>query len=306
MKQAILSALISLPASINKSDVELELQNTVGEGKKIMGFYETATTLTETSGFSYSVNTFLVKDFYRQLNRSDVHASLSSHSKFFVDMVTLLKNTIDNSALVMNGLRDLKSSIIATNAIAAANANLLLAVPHYYFMYDYSLRLLNFILAHETALSNRSSADEVHPNEEAFLKDNMRIFINMISVYGSDNKYFSKRLMGLSDTILNRDDNDRVDEFHSNGSFVLVDGMPNGFVGNPIYHIGSAYIRWQADRYKNFQEKERLMQLRLNYYRASVHDQQPDAKTEREIQYLENKITSLNAKMRRIEGDIYD
>lgn len=304
MSNKIKTFLNSIYGSINKSDTELDLEKSVSFLSDIIDAYNLTASSIPDGDFKNPANKAIIKSFYNDVQRTlSKSFPLSVSQNFLLDMVNILTNVQTNGKEVQYRLRNFKSNVISTTAIGADAAAILRAVPHYYFMTRYAVELLNYLLANEIKELN-STPTEIPKRQEQSLKDNMMIFAALLGGYGCDEKEFKIKVDAVPETVLTKAQDVRVDEYEYDYRIDIVPGLPNGFIGSPIYTIRSAIAKWQADRYHAAEDTKRLLSLRLNYYENLKASGQVNAEVEKEISYLQGQISKISAKLERMEATI--
>jgi hypothetical protein len=82
-------------------------------------------------------------------------------------------------------------------------------------------------------------------------------------------------------------------------------GMVAGFEMNPIYHFRLMIAEWQADRYKSYKEKKKLLEVKLLNLKIAK-DGKRDPKLDREVNYYESLVEDLEYKMSKMEESVKD
>ena len=90
----------------------------------------------------------------------------------------------------------------------------------------------------------------------------------------------------------------------SSGKIDLFDNLPTGFIGSPIYTVGLVFAQWEADRHKELKDKKKLLELRLLHLRLLQEQGKGDANQEKEITYLQRRVTDIDYKVSKIESSL--
>lgn len=302
MSNKIKTFLNSIYSAINKSDAELDLEKSITYIGDIIDAYRSASGIIPDGKFTEKLNNDIVKRFYSDAQRA-IKVPLSISHDFFDDVISLLENVKENGREVQAKLRDFKSNVISTTAIGADAAAILRAVPHYYFISRYSVELLNYIIANEIKSIN-GTATNIPPKQTQGIKDNMTIYCSLLGGYGIDRKEFKARVDSIPEVVLTKGEDALVDEYQYDHRIDIVPGVPNGFIGSPIYSIRSGIAKWQADRYHEAEDTKRLLELRLNYYESLRNSGQVNAEVEKEISYLQGQVSKLAAKLEKMEASV--
>lgn len=304
MSNKVKTFLRSIYGSINKSDAELDLEKSISYLGEIIDAYQMTESAIPDGKFTDNANKDMVKRFYTEMARKMPHGmSLSITNNFLLDVRILLSNVRDNGKEVQAKLRDFKSNVISSTAMGADTAAILRSVPHYYFISRYAVELLNFLLANEIKALN-STPTNIPPRQVQDIKENMVIFTTLLGGYGCPYKDFKNRVDAVPESILTKGEDSLVDEYQYDNRIDIVPGLPNGFIGSPIYTIRSGIAKWQADRYHAAEDNKRLLELRLNYYESLRDNGNVNAEVEKEIQYLQGQVSKLAAKLEKMEASV--
>lgn len=224
----------------------------------------------------------------------------SIYSKLLLvkENLKLLENKLDKELqddVVSEGLSVLKASIIQ-------------AVEASYFISKFSTKLLNAIYVYETAERTENKAayikENIAPAELDYVKQKFSDFCFVLDSLCKNKNDLDKILAAIPDIAI------RSDNFAAIGAtlsrektdpFSLKDFV-RGFSGNPIFHIGMMVAEWQARRYKKNAELKKVLELRLLNLKELNADVR-DAKIEREIQYIQNRIEDLEYSMSKMEQE---
>jgi hypothetical protein len=100
-----------------------------------------------------------------------------------------------------------------------------------------------------------------------------------------------------ADAVSSTIDAGKLSPFSSHG---LIQGNSQTIFNNPIYHIGLMVAEWQANRYKLSKETKKVLELRLLNLQM-IQQKNPDAKLEKEIEYIQSRIQGLDFKIKKME-----
>jgi hypothetical protein len=73
---------------------------------------------------------------------------------------------------------------------------------------------------------------------------------------------------------------------------------------NPFYLVGMMVSEMQADGYRAAEEEVKLLEFRLIQLQK-LRDKQQDARLDKEIAYTQDRVTSLHAKLGKLEKDYH-
>lgn len=304
MLDSIRDFLKSIVGVVDKSDVEMDLQKSVQSLDAAYSAYQIAATIEDVSGLWNKDTKNLIKQFYNVIDRSGIQVRLYQKDDFFGDVATLIKNAIANAEFIGTVIRDMQNDQIVGEAMEAGNAIVLRSVPHYYFISKYALSLINFIVATESNLANRTPTNiPKRTIDEIFA--NMRVFAKLMSIYGEEPTVFQKKILSIPKTVITATDNERVDNYQDYTRIDIASGIPfAGFIGNPIYSVRSMIASWQAGRYHKLQSEKPLIELRLAEWKNRKEGGDVDPIVEKRIVELQDELTSTERKIKSMEDSV--
>lgn len=219
-----------------------------------------------------------------------------------------LKTVVENLDTVDELINQTYNEEVAGAGLTYLKANLLQFVECVAFVSKFARKYLIYIYVCETAElddqagDNRMEkiAESISPAEIEWLKKNFLSFCTAWNVVTTGSSQLKKALNDIPDVVVTSDNvhtlgatmgENKIDPFQLKLIPVWL---------NPIYHIGMFVAEWQASRYKAAQEELKLLQLRkLNLQR--LQQGKPDAKVQKEIEYMESRIQGLNFKLAKME-----
>lgn len=214
----------------------------------------------------------------------------------------------DNLKLIQDKMDTELQDVIVAEGISVLKANILQALEGIYFISKFSIKLLNTIYVFETAERSENKdqylKDNIIPMDIEYIKRRLPDFCFVLSGLSKPAKEMEKLLANMPDISVRSDnfaaigatlDREKVD------AFALKDFV-RGFAGNPIFHIGMMVAEWQANRYKKRAETKKVLELRLLNLKE-LNEGHNDAKIEREIQYIQNRIDDIEYKMAKMEEE---
>ena len=163
------------------------------------------------------------------------------------------------------------------------------------FAVDYIQHLVDFYIQRMTPNSKVLSKAEVE-----FVEKNIKRFANLFTDLAKPSDKFQKEFDKLADVQVTDANNDIL--IHDNvSSFKLNNFM--GFRYSPVFFIGKAIADYQVNKYKARKDKIKYLQLRLVYL-ENENKNTPDAKLEKEIEFLKNRIDKLESQNHDVERDL--
>lgn len=296
----LFSFINSLLPRLRKDEVLEDLRVTLGElNNNVIPAFEDAERFFKESKFKSEDNTGLNTVFYRNYDLSKSGRA----GNLVLEVASKLKNVRENLECVRDMNEDALEEDIIKEGLTAKKAILVRSAEQLSFLTRYSVDLLNYVYAAEAKKAG-SEAGELLKIQITRVESNVSNFARVLSVFGAEPKAFLKFFETIPDIVVNDKthaaiaavyDDDKLDPF---GSKIAV-----GFEGNPIYHFRLVVAEWQADRYKNAKDKKRMLELRLLNLKL-LQENNNDPKLEQEINYIQNRIESLDYKMAKMEQSV--
>lgn len=292
--------------TISKSQLETDLEVSLDALSIALTAYEDLKEVHTATKFKSPKAVELVEQWYKEFKHEKSGLKLNGGKNFALDMVTVLTNLTENAKLIKTEVQDISNEVIVSQALTIYKGNVVRAVEHYFFMTRYALDLLNYLYSLEAINGGVQLNKEAVPNAKQveFITKNLWIFARMTSVYGQEPAKFKGVLENLShaaiatvDEAYNAYKADTVDIF---------DDLPSNFIGSPIYTVRLIYAQWEADRYKQLKDKKKLLELRSLHLKLIQEQGNGDLSTERELAYLQKRITDIDYKVAKIEESVRD
>lgn len=294
--------------SFDKSDLESDLEISLESIATIQDTYANLEQITKIAKFQSKSVKDLIKEFYKELGHVKNKVKLAPGDNLSLDTVNLFKNVKVNGDWLLQEISDAVNDVVVSGALTAYKANLLRAVAHYYFLTRFSLDLANFIYIAEAEEGGMELGKDYKLNtkQKDFIVKNMWIYARMLAVYGQDHDEFKDKLSSIDEITLPKDQVDEVVDIYNSDKVDVFNNLPNGFIGSPIYSIRLVFAQWEADRYKNLKDKKKLLELRFLHLKLMKEQSQSDINTEKEIEYLQKRITDIDYKLAKIEESVDD
>lgn len=297
-----------LMPTLSKSDLETDMEVSMDALEVVItGYQDYASAHSETPSKTPEV-TKLLTEFYKEYSKANVGIKLAGARQFGKDMNALFANIKANGVLIQKEVADIANEVIVSNAITAVKGNVLRAVEHYYFITRYALDVLNQIYVLECAKGGVELSSAAKPNakQTEFIEKNLWIYARLLALYGQDPGKFSNHIQSLSAAVLPKEQIDEVVSLYKSDQVDLFDNLPAGFVGSPIYTVRLIFAQWEADRYKQLKDKKKLLELRALHLRLIKENGSGDVNTEKELEYLQKRITDIDHTVSKIERSIED
>lgn len=294
--------------SFDKSDLESDLEISLESISTIQETYANIEQISKVANFKSKAVKTLLKEFYKEFGDVKSKFKLAPHDNIGVDTVNLFKNVKINGDYLLKEISDAVNDVVVSGALTAYKANLLRAVAHYYFLTRFALDLANFFFTVEAEEAGMELGKDYRLNnkQKEFITKNLWIYARMLAVYGQDHDAFKSKLEAIDEITLPKDQVDEVVDVYNSDKVDVFDNLPNGFIGSPIYSIRLVFAQWEADRYKNLKDKKKLLELRFLHLKLMKEQSQSDINVEKEIEYLQKRITDIDYKLAKIEESVDD
>lgn len=296
----------SILPSFSKSDVESDLEISIENISSVIDSYKTYEEIEKVIKPSSDENKDVLKQFYKELDVPRNSVKLTPNKLLSTDTVNLFLNVKVNAEWMLNIITESINDVIVSQALTAYHANLLRAVPHVYFLTRYATDLLNFLYVQEAESTGQDLSNDYKLNkkQKEFIKKNVWVYARLLSVYGLKHDDFKDKLSGILDIVINKDNVEETVSAYSNSKIDLFSNLPSGFVGSPIYTVRLIFAQWEADRYRSMKDKRKLLELRLLHLKLLKEQGKADVQLEKEISYLQSRITNLDYKLAKIEESV--
>lgn len=214
-----------------------------------------------------------------------------------------LGQAVHNLNTVEDLIRKTYNEEVAGAGLTYLKANLLQFVEFASFASKYARKFLHYVYVVETseyADSGSSLAESLTPAERDWIEANFLSFCTAMNVVCTPEAQLKKALSGIPDIVVTQDN---AGSLAATVGEAKLDPLQMRLVPlwcNPIYHVRMAVAEWQAARYKAAHEEVKLLQLRkLNLERLAAN--KPDARLQKEIDYMEGRIQNLNFQLTEME-----
>lgn len=243
--------------------------------------------------------------FYAEFNKANRFSKIPISKEIFLDLSTLLKTCSENSTFILSLLGKMRGNTIVKEGMSYREINALRAVPHMSFVVDFGMLMSNYVIACELELAGGPKEDFLKPEIERLNKD-MKAFAAILASYGVPPREFKERFANLSENLVSDDLNERVSSVNDLNvdETDFVPFLPDGFIGSPIYTIGSIFATWSVAKYQRLQDEQATLKLRLNYYESLRDGGEPNPEVEKEIEYLQDRVNTNARKIEKMEKNV--
>lgn len=296
----------SILPSFSKSDIESDLEISIENISSILDSYKTYEEIERVIKPSHDDNKEIIKQFYKELDLPRNSVKLTPTKLLSTDTVTLFLNVKVNAEWMLDKITESINDVIVSQALTAYHANLIRAVPHVYFLTRYATDLLNYIYVQEAENTGKELANDYKLNkkQKEFIKKNIWIYARLLSVYGLKPEDFKDKLSTVIDVVINKESVEETISSYGNAKIDLFSNLPSGFIGSPIYTVRLIFAQWEADRYRAMKDKRKLLELRLLHLKLLKEQGKSDVELEKEINYLQARITNLDYKLAKIDESV--
>lgn len=308
MSISIAGFIKRLVPTLSKSDLESDMDISLSALKTVMSSYEDMQSSQLAVEFKSPKAKAIVTNFYKEFDHSNSGIHLVGPKSFAADMLTLFRAIEINGLYLKKEVEDISNEIIVSKALTAFKSNVLRGVEHYFFLTRYALDLLNYLYALEAQFGGVELSKSAQPNDKQvqFIVKNLWIFSRLLPVYGQDRYKFKTKMESLSMAVINQDQMQDALDTYDHGKLDLFNNLPVGFIGSPIYTVRLIWAQWEADRYKQLKDKKKLLELRCLHLKILKEQGQADLNTERELEYLQKRVTDIDYKVAKIEESARD
>ena len=262
--------------------------------------YQSAQIFFKASGFQSDEVKSLQTIFYRNYTKRDS----KKQENFLAEIAVKLPYVRENLEYIDNQIDDLFSRDIIKEGLTLRKAAMIRAVDHISFMSRYAIDLINLIYVLEAKHRQTDVEVEYQTNAKAqeLTQKNLFVFAKMLEVYGMKPDDFKKQFFGLPEAVVNEQTFQHVSALYRDSGDPIPQDAVSGFEGNPIYHIRLNIAEWQADRYKSFKDKKKMLELRLMHLKMLEQDKK-DPSLEKEISYIQQRVESIDYKLKKMEDN---
>jgi len=206
-------------------------------------------------------------------------------------------NGMEKQSNDINGLiPEVLTDVISKDVLTVKQATLLNVINNYNTVSLYTLDLLLYLITITDVKVNGSENEMVKP-KIAEIKLNMSAYGEILAFFNK-NKNIAKDIVKLSNDKVLIDSKDKgtlnilnINHFKMNIT---------GFIGNPIYHVRMWLVDLEMDRYEVLTEKKKLLELKVLDLKAKK-DGEVNPKLTKAIDHYENKLSAVEAEMRKVE-----
>lgn len=308
MSVNIANFIKKLLPSFDKNDIESDLETSLEYIDTIVSGFSSFNEIYKVAKFESKEAKDLIKDFYKELEKTKHKVKLTPTRVFPSDVTTLFLNAKPNGQYLLDEISRAVNDVIVSQALTAYKANLIRGVSHYSFLTRYALDLLNYLYVVEAENGKIELSKEYKLNkaQREFITKHVWIFARMLAVYGDTPEEFKSNLERIDEINLPKEEVDSVIDTYNLDKVDLFDNLPANFIGSPIYSIRLVFAQWEADRYRKLQDQKKLLELRYLHLKLMKEQGSTDVNLEKEIESLQKRISTIDYKLAKIEEDVKD
>lgn len=253
-----------------------------------------------------------MQDYIKIFNRNfKPGAGFGAKDNIVTSIRKALEKLLETHSVVEDKLQSSLEDVVMAEGVTCLKANLLQTLEGISFISKYAYKFLNYIYIVETA--NQAEQNEVEyiknnlsPADIAYIEESFTYFAILLSTLSKSKVEIEKIIETIPDIVINSTNADAIqstidqDKLSPLSTHGLVRNNAVTVFNNPIYHIGLMVAEWQANRYKLSKETKKVLELRLLNLQM-IAQKNPDAKLEKEIEYIQSRIQGLDYKIKKME-----
>lgn len=306
MSLNLVSFVQSLVPTLSRSDLESDLETSLDVIKTILATYGDLNGSYPKGKFNSKEANAIATGFYKEYDAAKNKGKVKPSNSLAGDTIAIFSNAMANGERVKKEVAAISNEVIVSQAMTVVKVNIVRAVGHFYFMTKYALDLINYIYVLEAEHGGIELSKDSKPNAKQIeiIKKSMWLYARLVAVYGTDPKHFTEELDSLSTITVPKEQVEEVVSQYQGQKLDLLDNLPQGFIGSPIYTVRLVFAQWEADRYKKLRDQKKLLELRYLHLRMIQEQGGGDANTEKEMAYLQSRITDIDYKTSKIEESV--
>lgn len=249
-------------------------------------------------------------DFYRY------YKSRARVSKQLIPDIGVGLKTVDaNLGYIETQLEQMLEAAAIKEGITAKKAILIRASEHLSFIADFTTDLVMFLASAEILEAKKDLIKSKSiPSEDIADHESMNLYLSkkintniinyakLLTIYTMSPDDFKEQLDNIPDVIINDKTSASVMSVYGEKKVdPFATALTSGFSGNPIYHYRLIIADWQNQRYQLMKEKKKMLELKVMQLQL-LNEKNPDPKLEKEIEYMENRISKMEFALHEMES----
>lgn len=244
---------------------------------------------------------------FKSKGARDIEAEVkksTSNDALFMTMLKMAKNAEALLKEIMPVVGTMFQAHESSRALTYAKATVLRLIQASELHCQYSRRVMNYIYWLEADELGAEDVPGPKPAELEWMQNNNANWVTALVALEKDPKELATLLKRLPDTPVSE-----VGEGALASTLGLGAVDPYGLRSlsikwNPFYLVGMMVSEMQADGYRAAEEEVKLLEFRLIQLQK-LRDKQQDARLDKEIAYTQERVTSLHAKLGKLEKDYH-
>lgn len=302
-KMEIFEFIKKLLPSISKDQISEDLRITIANlENQCLPTYGEAANYFKSSPIKAKKNIDLERTFYKNLDSNGVSKQINIVSEIHLRLGFIKENAL----YVQDQLDKIFERDVITEGITVKQTHYVRAAEAFYFIANYSLDLLKYIIHQETENINDKANDNIELSKFniKLVEKNINDFAMMLSNYGVPKDKFQKLLTEVPDVVINSSTIETLSGIYKERQVdPFTKGLVSNFTKNPIFHIRTIIAEYQNNKYKSNKEKKKELDLRLLYLN-SVKDKELNPVLEKEIMITQQRVDKLDSSIIEYEQEI--
>lgn len=233
-----------------------------------------------------------------------VKVSGSKAPTFIHEIARSLPNFLENIREVQSQVDKHITKDVLADGMTARNAFLVRSASHMAVVSRYLSSLLNLIYTLEAEHLDQALPVELEISkaERIYIDRNFDNFCKLYKQYAAAPSDWKKKLGAVPEIYVTSLSEQGATAFYKGLDYdpLEVEGL-SGFVGTAIYSARMVVARWQQDRYDSAVAKKQQLEFRLLYLQMRNDGEEGDPVVENEIRILQDRIETLDDRIRREE-----
>ncbi len=220
---------------------------------------------------------------------SNVFATLNKHSHVILKNMEWVKDTLQDSL----------STSTLSDGLSAKKAVLIRTSEQFSFLVDYTSKLLNYYFISEDA----NNENVLSPAQLKDIETGIVEYYKAFNTIADENFITDvNKIPSLVITGHSGDENPALAIVNPNEVDPFNTTSLNNFIGNPIYHLRTLKVSYQAEKYKLLQERKKLLEYRLMLLKDKKSNEHSPA-LEKKVRDMQSYISDLEYKLKKLEED---
>lgn len=166
---------------------------------------------------------------------------------------------------------------------------------------DYISNLTSILIRSYASTMTQRDIYEVSKVEDIETSKYIRLFGSTVSHLSMDHDVFVEMLTTQPELVVTGKNEKMVKSVNPQTDDTIIDQMPSGFIGNPIFHARMIVADYYAWRYKGLMtKKNHVEQLLLSFKNELNETHNPTL--EKEVEYTEERLGRIEDKLADIRG----